>query len=383
MLSFIKKYFLGRYGKQDAITARKSIMENDHRAYLILLGIVFVAQLGMLIMSFFGQHNEGILHYRWLYIGLMIVCVLSAILAILIYKKNKPLLYFAIVTTAMNFIILWAAGISLCDSYFGTPRVDMTVFAFVSIGMMFITILIPWVSSLSLVILTTLFTLAMRLLVVEKIEGMNSLPTGFYINIVSILIIGILGCTFNYYRRIKAINMQSQINTLNSSLKNQAYMDELTQLYNRRYLTTNIGNELNYGAKCSGVMLFDIDHFKNINDTYGHQIGDDCLQDLGKLIRKFMEDKKGYCVRYGGEEFLIFLESTNRDELFTWGLDFKEVVKKHKVSLGNGRKFSFKISIGLALAEENMSYHNLINRADLALYKAKINRDTVCFYDKD
>ena len=176
--------------------------------------------------------------------------------------------------------------------------------------------------------------------------------------------------------------LEGEVLDLNKKLSQKAYFDDLTNVHNRRFLTESIDAPLTFGTNSSACMMLDIDHFKKINDTYGHQVGDKCLARLGTEINYLIENiPNSYCVRYGGEEFLIFFREINEEQLREIGNRFREKIAKNVIPISGGNTISYKISIGLAKATEQISYNNMINQADRALYKAKETRNTTIFYD--
>lgn len=148
----------------------------------------------------------------------------------------------------------------------------------------------------------------------------------------------------------------------------RATIDELTGLPNR-YMTLERLNEIEESCKKWALFVIDIDHFKQLNDTYGHRVGDEALRHIGEALRFHCPDK-GFVGRYGGEEFLMMLE--------TFDDDVKKVadVMVHKIRetpyLHKGKKIPITVSIGVTLA--NMEAGEVVfERADAALYEAKMN----------
>ena len=149
--------------------------------------------------------------------------------------------------------------------------------------------------------------------------------------------------------------------------------DSLTKLYNKRYFDKKINSETtishNSGNPLS-VLMMDLDDFKIINDTCGHQVGDQVLKTLGTIILNSVREKDSAC-RYGGEEMIIILPDTKKDEAYEVAERIRQTM--HHVAFRNkkGRKIYISISIGLAQLHHGESSANLINRADQALYRAK------------
>jgi diguanylate cyclase (GGDEF)-like protein len=142
-------------------------------------------------------------------------------------------------------------------------------------------------------------------------------------------------------------------------INSQLQKDPLTCVYNRFFLENVLENMFNMYEKKSIAML-DIDFFKKINDTYGHQHGDKVLKDFANNIIGVVR-KSDIVVRYGGEEFLIFMPNTSKEEGFIALLKIREAVKKSE--------FNYTFSGGIA--DEGETLAEMIKIADNRLYKAK------------
>ncbi|HPS53977.1 MAG TPA: diguanylate cyclase [Sedimentisphaerales bacterium] len=150
-----------------------------------------------------------------------------------------------------------------------------------------------------------------------------------------------------------------------------ANTDELTGLNNRRRFFDILGREM-LSARMNGksmyMMMLDIDHFKNINDTYGHLTGDIILRQLGKILKEntYPLDVIG---RYGGEEFTILMPDTSHSAAIKAAEKLRKIIDGYYWDIGE-KCISVSISIGIASVDSYDS-HELIKRADDALYKAK------------
>ncbi|ADL12407.1 GGDEF domain-containing protein [Acetohalobium arabaticum] len=156
--------------------------------------------------------------------------------------------------------------------------------------------------------------------------------------------------------------------------------DELTGLANRRhfmnYLQKIFSQAQRYSQSLSLVMI-DLDKFKNINDTYGHDAGDKVLSALGDLLNNETRNED-LAARIGGEEFIVILTQTDLND----ARNYAERIRK-KISKLNIESIPVKItaSLGVATMKNNDDYESIFNRADEALYKAKNSgRDKVCKY---
>ena len=180
----------------------------------------------------------------------------------------------------------------------------------------------------------------------------------------------------------------------NIQLRGKVITDPLTGLYNRRVLESQINIELEKLVNAKGsrktdpshelsVLMVDIDDFKRINDTYGHQFGDDVLKNVGFLIKESIR-KDDIAARFGGEEFCIVLPHTTKEEVCQIAEKIRKNIQAKKFSYVN-QVASFTVSIGIACAREDnlLASRSLIRAADEALYEAKKQgKNRVYLYQK-
>lgn len=167
-------------------------------------------------------------------------------------------------------------------------------------------------------------------------------------------------------------------------LERRAYSDYLTGLPNRRRFFELAEKEMHraerYGSQVSLLML-DVDHFKRINDTHGHKIGDQVLQKLSEVCRNTLRtiDIVG---RIGGEEFAVLLPETDDRHALEAAERLRDALATAQVPLENGKLLNFTASFGVsALNKIDISIDALLSRADEALYQAKnTGRNRVCAY---
>ncbi|GAB4269615.1 MAG: diguanylate cyclase [Deferrisomatales bacterium] len=183
---------------------------------------------------------------------------------------------------------------------------------------------------------------------------------------------GELAARIKVQLKIKAL--QDALRRSNEKLQELSSVDPLTRLYNRRYFMEALAAEFSrsdrYATPLSFVMV-DIDHFKRLNDTYGHQAGDDVLREMGALIRRQIRaaDTPG---RYGGEEFCILLPQTAVEGAREFAQRLRVAVEAASFP-AQGRELRLTASLGVSScpSEGVESGEDLIRRADEALYEAK------------
>ena len=126
-------------------------------------------------------------------------------------------------------------------------------------------------------------------------------------------------------------------------------------------------------------MLIDIDHFKHVNDTYGHAIGDTVLAQVGKLLKNAVRESD-FVLRWGGEEFLIILRNCDLNKIANVAEQIRSTCEKEKIQIDTDKTLNISVSIGYApypFAAENPSlyqWEDVIKLADCALYSAKENQ---------
>ena len=165
------------------------------------------------------------------------------------------------------------------------------------------------------------------------------------------------------------VNLNEELDIKKRILEQISNTDRLTRLYNRNYIESNYSDILNESINSGNqfsILLFDIDRFKLVNDTYGHNVGDIVLETFGSIIKGF-ERKGDVSARWGGEEFIIICPNTSNDEAFQFAESLRKNIESHSFP-EVGRCTT---SIGVATNNGNESQTDLILRADKALYKAK------------
>jgi diguanylate cyclase len=165
----------------------------------------------------------------------------------------------------------------------------------------------------------------------------------------------------------------AEIEVLQERLKEQALRDPMTGLFNRRYLDTAVPAEL---ARCEreqaplALLMIDLDHFKRVNDTYGHQGGDAVLKALAALLLANVRASDVAC-RYGGEEFLLLLPATHCDAAIERAEQWRAAFAATTVDY-EGTPIQATLSIGIACyPQDGKSIEDLTRCADQALYQAK------------
>ena len=166
-----------------------------------------------------------------------------------------------------------------------------------------------------------------------------------------------------------------EVKLLMEALQQSAFKDGLTGLYNRKFLEEHTKKLIPQALRDNfniGVLLLDMDHFKAVNDEYGHDIGDKVLKELSRILNETVRESD-IIIRYGGEEFIVLLVNvkTENDALEVAN-KIRMRVSENEIDVYAGSKLRKTISIGLSMfPNDSKSLDSVIKNADIALYEAK------------
>lgn len=177
---------------------------------------------------------------------------------------------------------------------------------------------------------------------------------------------------------VMIINITERRN-LHKQLRDLSNVDPLTGLYNRRYFLQRVSLHLQEAGNAH-ILICDIDHFKEINDTHGHLAGDAVLQEFAVRAKEVIKHSKAIA-RYGGDEFVIAVTNKSDEETVQIAEELRLRVASEAFFFQD-LALNIHISIGVARVEgPDLSSSSLISKADIALYKAKESgRNHVCFF---
>jgi diguanylate cyclase (GGDEF)-like protein len=171
---------------------------------------------------------------------------------------------------------------------------------------------------------------------------------------------------------VKAIQNNQQDET--KKWKTQALVDPLTRVLNRNAYNLTLEQTMRDFSRYKDptiLMVVDIDHFKNLNDTYGHKAGDGVLRSVAASLNQSIR-ASDFIFRYGGEEFVILLKKCSLEQSKTVAEKVRRQVEEN-FSSDKGQKLSVTVSLGLTQIKEKDTEDSVFQRADQALYKAKSN----------
>ena len=170
-------------------------------------------------------------------------------------------------------------------------------------------------------------------------------------------------------------NLTQRLLSMQKKLRIQAETDSLTGLANRRSFFLSLHKEISRYDRAQrpfSVLLIDIDHFKKVNDTYGHIVGDHVLQELAKILETDARNQD-LVARTGGEEFCVLLPETTHEQAEITAERIRKTTSEVYMDCDICSKPAFKITISIGVAEirPNENVDQIYNRADMALYRAK------------
>lgn len=178
------------------------------------------------------------------------------------------------------------------------------------------------------------------------------------------------------------------LNADKMDLLDKVNIDQLTSIYNRRFLEENLTRYLQLLSRTNGyiaLFMLDIDFFKKYNDTYGHAAGDLCLKKVARTLQESLSKAEDFVARYGGEEFVVVLSGAKKEEAIQTGKYILKRVRELQIPhINNEVADCVTISIGItsALALQEHKPQQYIERADAALYKSKTTgRNKITYYE--
>lgn len=172
-----------------------------------------------------------------------------------------------------------------------------------------------------------------------------------------------------------------------SAILDPLLKDKMTGAYTKRYFENFLNREITHAKRVHknlALMMFDLDHFKNVNDTYGHVFGDKVLTTVSGIIKKSLRPTD-YFIRYGGEEFVAMIVNTDIQHVLEVAERIRSIIAASPIfNLEKNQQVSITISIGVAdLHNIAISPKELLEHADKALYAAKVTRNTVSLYQDE
>ncbi|MGN7296525.1 GGDEF domain-containing protein [Ferdinandcohnia sp. SAFN-114] len=215
----------------------------------------------------------------------------------------------------------------------------------------------------------TLFILIIASWLISDVPIIFLVPNGLEIfsEIHLVRIIALQVSAFILYFFINLLNQEIE---LKRKLRFYAERDPLTGLYNMRYFESRVKKVSNQRKKY--IVMIDIDHFKKVNDTFGHLNGDSVLKNVAQTLYKIVHPYKSILGRYGGEEFILLLEAESKEKLMNIVSDIRSGIESTPFWADN-KKLSITVSIGVTELKDPDHLYQAIEKADNSLYASKQN----------
>ncbi|NLG03459.1 MAG: GGDEF domain-containing protein, partial [Clostridia bacterium] len=215
----------------------------------------------------------------------------------------------------------------------------------------------------------------------ERFSYYMSTACYLHILVINMIYFTATSITIARFYCLKFSHSEDKIMQYSKKLEALASVDALTGLFNRRHMNKHLEElERDYfnASQPFSIVIGDIDFFKKINDTYGHDAGDYVLTEISKLFLRFMKGK-GEVARWGGEEFLFSFEGDNADFVFVELHNLRTLIKSHEFKYKD-TLIQVTVTFGLEEYDSGIGLENTITRADAKLYTGKVEgRDRVVY----
>lgn len=346
------------------------------------LAIISIPVRLFTIMIFLNKLSEGgekeNIWRRGIIISHITYLLLMIILGIISYKlrkKNQPSFMTIVTQYIMTVTILFLSVVITSIDQLVTHSITPFIIACIAIGAIFI--IRPLHSILMFLLIYIIYYFAMGIMQLEKSILLSNRINGFTSIILGIFLSFILwkSNVINLRQEKYIKSQQEELENKNKRLKYLATYDSLTGLANRRYFEEKVYAEISrikrYDEE-SSLLILDIDNFKNVNDTFGHPIGDKVLNRFALLLKKEIRETDTIA-RIGGEEFAILLLNTDKKIGISIAEKLRQIVERETFIIDH---WNIKIttSIGMTVIDKKTNSHEEgYKYADRALYKAKTN----------
>ncbi len=359
ILRLIRNYFFYcgiekeeyRVLKKDAYVSNFKVWHVLHFLMVAVFSGLFISSL---ISDLMGMN-------RVIYLSALVYSVV-AVISFFFLKKDSLIAQFMIYLS-MSVLLLF--GCFLTANKPGTPATTFIVFLLIAPMFM---IDKPYFMAIELFAADAVFLIWMHAVKPYDIWQIDM------INVISFSIVGVFLNIISNSIRIKEFVLTRKINI-------QKDTDELTGLKNKSALTREINGFLADESKNKGILfMLDIDKFKLINDTFGHDVGDEIIGQLGKVLSGLFTGTE-IVGRFGGDEFIVFLKDT--DDINTAKTTAESIIRRttENVSLPNDRQIGVSVGIAIYNGSEK-DYSKLFKKADIAMYKAKADPENkYSFYE--
>ncbi|NRT87296.1 GGDEF domain-containing protein [Clostridium beijerinckii] len=375
-LFFLKKLDLNLTEDQKATVINDINVTNLERMKLILIIFIIVEILFILFndIPYLINHSSYVIWNDGKYFILHSLNVIVSFIGIILiklltkYSKNKFRIMNKLLIPTLTILILSSmAMISALDQ--AKPGNVSSVFI---ANLIIFSSIIMLRAPLNLAVYSIPFLAYLSGLVIFQ-NDINLLVTNIINGLIFFLAIIIIS-TGIYNSNYEKIAQNIILREINTKLNYISSHDSLTKLLNRRSFSNHVSEKMRMvgkSKKIATLILIDVDHFKHVNDKFGHAVGDMVLKEVSNIIIKHIKTTN-LATRWGGEEFLIFLFESSINEAYVLAENIRQEIQ-NKVIVTDKFQIQITASFGISLLKDNFSksFDTSFKSADVALYKAK------------
>lgn len=382
-MELLSKYLTSSIAPEYQNQVKKQYSQHIYNRQLLIQAFILLSQIIMVFSISTRPGGPFLKPRRTAYFSLYILLILITLLILgikILYRKNIEKnfnIFFKLEYGYMFFLCLWSTAVTLNDQLGGN---GLNVFIYMTLIIAVFSVFPIW----KIIILFTgnFFLLNILLPYFPVPSGANHTFNNFMNSLFITIFAIVMAVTFYYsqmreeYNKIIIQEQLQEIYEINSQLHKEVLTDNLTGVYNRKYLEDIMKNQFERNQKLQEniiCMMIDIDYFKKYNDTYGHQEGDNCLIAITKFLKEKAESNNAHIIRYGGEEFLLFLFQKSCQEGMEFAKELQMEIEKNSFRESYHLKGNITISIGIYWEHQrkNSTIEQYIKFADEALYEAK------------
>lgn len=349
--------------------------------FLVVAGLVLLFELCMmgwvLLQPGPITRSGNRVTYFVLYASLFSV-TLGCLLVLLGCKRlfaRRPQLFLGLGMAYACCICLWSAFLS---AYSHRNTADISVFLYVCLCVAILVPLRPLQALLLYGGSWGFFMWMLQLYIGPGVDPFSSRLNSAFAALLSICIAVMMQrVRVDDFLNTKTILEQNrQIQQMNARLNAMVTVDELTQIHNRRFMDREFPLLLEHARRMHmpvAMVMLDIDHFKQFNDSYGHQAGDACLYRVADIVTQALPVDNAYFVRYGGEEFLLLLVGLEPEEVRSMAETIRQAIRASKIPHKDSPEGYVTASLGVCCSRGDgaATVSQLVHYADNAMYDAK------------
>ncbi len=336
------------------------VMDNARRLFILMISF-FIIETILLLLILTSILNQ----YAYMMTMQIIIIFFSLAVSFVIryFIRQKSV-------RALRNVIIWMHIMSLAlASFYSMHTLSYGNVSYAGYMIGAVIVFLTFIQKKYVAILFYIISFSATTIYAVAIHSLDRVMIVEIINALFLIILLCVGSSLNYDRYKKLFIQEHNLNKANKQLKVLSTLDELTGLFCRRKIDSDLIREIKVATRYKiplTVVFIDIDYFKNTNDTHGHIIGDKVLQEFAAILKACARNTD-ILGRWGGEEFVVFCVNTSKESALILIERMRKTVEAHMFqSIGR-----ITFSAGIAQLQDNEKSPDIINRADKALYEAK------------